>query len=145
MRRQRGLLPRLVVVLGVWCGAPTRAEATVMPCSDCWTRGEGAVLPAGQDPEYFPGRASGDRTCPSEQPFVSGETETCGCMKPYHGKVCSERRCCRAKYECYGNCGDFTGLYIFLLVLFGLAVSGFVYQEVKRRQAQTVAAQDGEL
>ena len=38
-------------------------------------------------------------------------------MKPYHGKVCSQSRCCVSTYECYGNCGDYTELYIFLVVV----------------------------
>jgi hypothetical protein len=43
-------------------------------------------------------------------------------MDPYHGKVCSESRCCVAEYECYGNCGDYSEMYIFLAVVLALVV-----------------------
>eukprot|EP00928_Gymnodinium_smaydae_P005572 TRINITY_DN11896_c0_g1_i1.p1 TRINITY_DN11896_c0_g1~~TRINITY_DN11896_c0_g1_i1.p1 ORF type:complete len:191 (+),score=23.42 TRINITY_DN11896_c0_g1_i1:74-574(+) len=133
-----------LVVLGVWCSAPMRAAPVVTTCSRCWARGEGAVLPAGQDPEYFPGRASGGHTCPREKPFVSGGTGSCGCMKNWHNKPCNQQRCCRAKYECYGNCGDVTALYIFLLCLvgfLGLAAIGLACRAKKRRKTQTVATE----
>jgi len=89
-----------------------------MPCNSCWARGPNASLPEGQSPGFLPGRDSGDHVCPSDRPFVSGETMSCGCMDAYHNMVCDENRCCRAEYECYGNCGDYTALYVFLCVLF---------------------------
>ena len=40
---------------------------------------------------------------------------------------CDAARCCREEYECYGNCGDYTALYIFLtcVAVFVLACGVF--------------------
>jgi hypothetical protein len=121
MEPGRGLLRvQLLVLGGIWWGAATTVSAQATSCSGCWARGPGAALPAGKDPEYFPGKATGEHTCPGDAPFVSGDTTSCGCMDAYHNKVCSQDKCCRAVYECYGNCGDYTALYIFLAVGSGL-------------------------
>ena len=55
-------------------------------------------------------------------------------MDPYHGKVCSQAHCCRAKYECYGNCGDYGGLYIFLGFA-ALLLAGIAWRVVRQRRA----------
>ena len=94
----------------------------VSTCSSCWARNPAAKVPADADPEYVPGNENSANVCPSHYPFVSGGTESCGCMEPYHGKVCNAARCCAAKYECYGNCGDYSALYIFLGCLGGVLV-----------------------
>ena len=108
------------------------------PCSSCWARGPGADLPAGQDPEYRPGSDTAAHTCPADRPFVAGGTDSCGCMAPYHNKVCDESRCCKSEYQCYGNCGDYTGLYIFLGVLGGLIFLCAVAASFRKRREEQV-------
>jgi hypothetical protein len=108
------------------------------PCSSCWARGPGADLPAGQDPEYRPGSDTAAHTCPADRPFVAGGADTCGCMAPYHNKVCDESRCCKSEYQCYGNCGDYTGLYIFLGVLGGLIFLCAVATSFRKRRKEQV-------
>ena len=131
-RRMRGGLSLLATVTA-WCLKQPAAVYAATTCNACWGRGLGAELPAGQDPEYRPGSDSSDRACPPEKPFVSGSTDACGCMDPYHGKVCNEQTCCREQYECYGNCGDYTDLYIFLAVV-AIALVGFGVRIICRRR-----------
>ena len=83
------------------------------------------MIPSDANPNYVPGKVpgEGDHKCPKSLPFVIGDTASCGCMDQYHGKVCSEHKCCSATYECYGNCGDYTDLYIFLAVVGSLVLA----------------------
>jgi len=59
-------------------------------------------------------------------------------MAPYHNKVCDESRCCKSEYQCYGNCGDYTGLYIFLGVLGGLIFLCAVATSFRKRREEQV-------
>ena len=131
--RRRGL----AVAVLVWC-CSAALSAAPKPCSSCWARGPGADLPAGQDPEYRPGSDTAAHTCPADRPFVAGGTDSCGCMAPYHNKVCDESRCCKSEYQCYGNCGDYTGLYIFLGVLGGLIFLCAVAASFRKRREEQV-------
>lgn len=64
-------------------------------------------------------------------PYRSGATASCGCMKPYHGHVCSMEKCCMKTLQCYGNCGDYTALYIFLAAVGVLVVFlGMYYRRI---------------
>ena len=110
---------------------------TTATCSSCWARNPEAEVPADADPDNVPGNSESSYVCDSDYPFVSGGTETCGCMEPYHGKVCDAERCCVAKYECYGNCGDLSALWIVLGCLGGALLLGFVsraiYLDVRKK------------
>lgn len=102
----------------------TRMGSKVVACQGCWG-------------EY---NSNSTRDCPENLPYVSGDTTSCGCMNPYHGKVCTEQRCCRETYECYGNCGNFDALYIFLGVLGVASIGVGIYYFAKWYMKEKVDA-----
>eukprot|EP00927_Polykrikos_kofoidii_P017775 TRINITY_DN18128_c0_g1_i2.p1 TRINITY_DN18128_c0_g1~~TRINITY_DN18128_c0_g1_i2.p1 ORF type:complete len:158 (+),score=9.82 TRINITY_DN18128_c0_g1_i2:150-623(+) len=132
---------RLVAVALILTIISPRAAAA-SSCSSCWARSRAAVVPGDANPDYVPGKSPGEgpHVCPDSLPFVVGATEGCGCMKQYHGKVCSEQKCCSATYHCYGNCGDNTILWVVLAVgggLFILAVCCRVLYVGLRKRGQS--------
>mmetsp|Transcript_8203 Transcript_8203/g.13906 ORF Transcript_8203/g.13906 Transcript_8203/m.13906 type:complete len:133 (-) Transcript_8203:296-694(-) len=90
-----------------------------VPCASCW--------------EPYSENGTATRMCPESKPYVSGQTESCGCMDPYHNKVCTEARCCSVTYECYGNCGDYFAMYIFLGVVVVATIVGVTIYTIKRK------------
>ena len=97
----------------------------VVPCASCW------------EPYSVNGTAT--YMCPESVPFVSGSTESCGCMDPYHNKVCTQSRCCSVDEECYGNCGELLGMYIAIGVILGAAIVVCCYYYIVVRPRKTTA------
>jgi len=135
-------MPKALLWLLATFAVPSNCAYT---CNLCWARSPEAVIPGDASTSYIPGLSpgTGDRVCPDELPFVSGMTESLcmdNCIDPYHGKKCSQLKCCRATYECYGNCGDYSALYILFAVLAGLGVICLLYKLLivgyDRRQAR---------
>jgi len=102
----------------------------VTTCWNCW--------------HDYSNTSSTQRMCPESHPYRSGGTASCGCMQPYHNIVCSMQRCCKETLQCYGNCGDYTALYIFLAVVAGLFLLGGIYCFLCHEGGED-AGQDNEL
>eukprot|EP01063_Lacrimia_lanifica_P022276 TRINITY_DN2991_c0_g2_i2.p6 TRINITY_DN2991_c0_g2~~TRINITY_DN2991_c0_g2_i2.p6 ORF type:complete len:116 (+),score=2.22 TRINITY_DN2991_c0_g2_i2:47-394(+) len=112
--------------------------SNVKTCWDCWSPWNNASNASIHN--------ESGRVCPDDKPYVAGSTGNCGCMRPWHGKLCSEQKCCMVEEQCYGNCGDYTALYIFLGVLGGVLVLAFIWLRYQRKKkAGTKGAQETEL